>query len=106
MLTTYLFSLQSYIGKNNIILWKYYSDLDLPPFCLSFVLLFFYLIIIFLFFLLIKDLEKKDSKSSNTILNENLWEVLIKHVTLSNDINAHRICADAIFLFSVCFRHF
>jgi hypothetical protein len=39
-------------------------------------------------------------------LNENLWEVLIKHVTLSNDINAYRICADAIFLFSVCFRHF
>ena len=45
-------------------------------------------------------LEKKDTKSSNAILNENLWEVLIKHVTLSNDINVYRICADAIVAFS------
>jgi hypothetical protein len=34
------------------------------------------------------------------MLNENLWEVLIKHVTLSNDINVYRICADAIVAFS------
>jgi len=35
------------------------------------------------------------SKKRHQIFNEILWEVLIKHATLSNDINVYRKCADA-----------
>ena len=39
-------------------------------------------------------------KKRHKIFNEILWEVLIKHVTLSNDINVYRKCADATVTFS------